>query len=291
MPDKPKIPVYNPKFTLDLDKWNNIAFQPIKIDPQFTKNLTEIGGVFREFRESLAKSMLKIQGVLIEAFGDAKKIGKLEKAGWLPHSTSPFHLITEELADDDVTPLVDAHYRDSWPSIKAEFASHIAKYDLDEEAKATFLEALEVHESGHYRAVVRLIFPEIERIACKEIYGGKQYEEPEEEGKQAKQITNLTGFRKAIGKLPLSDVVGFDFGMNLYHKLDEHLYKNIGTKPQHIRKYENDPVPNRHASLHGLVSYTTFQNSINMLIMADFMYHLFSGMKAYIKTASDDTES
>ncbi|MCW4462666.1 hypothetical protein OK349_13190 [Sphingomonas sp. BT-65] len=272
------------KFTLDLDKWSNIGFQPIKIDQPFTNSSIEIGRVFREFRENLGRSMLKLQGALIEAFGDAKKISRLESAGWLPHSTSPFHLITKEVAQSDIGLLVNTHYRDNWASIKAEITEHIAQYDLDEEAKATFLEALEAHESGYYRAVVRLMFPEIERIACKEIYGGKQYEEPEEEGQQAKQITNLTGFRKAIGELPLHEVVGFDFGLNLYHKLDEHLYKNIGSKPKHIRRYEKDPVPNRHASIHGLVSYATFQNSINMLIMADFMYHLFSGMKTYINS-------
>ena len=35
-------------------------------------------------------------------------------------------------------------------------------------------------------------------------------------------------------------------------------------------------VPNRHASIHGLVSYSTFKHSMNMIIMADYIFQILT---------------
>ena len=37
-----------------------------------------------------------------------------------------------------------------------------------------------------------------------------------------------------------------------------------------------DPVPNRHAALHGRVSYASEKSSLNMLIMTDFIFDAIS---------------
>jgi hypothetical protein len=43
------------------------------------------------------------------------------------------------------------------------------KFDIDDEAKASLVEALEAHQNGHYRAVCRPLLPEIERAARVEL--------------------------------------------------------------------------------------------------------------------------
>lgn len=313
MTDEPEKPARSGQANAEIGKRLANAYQPIQVGQAYAeigKRLAEnfkplqirtefgLGDAFKRLSETVTAyqktwtaSITRFQSVFRDVFGDAEKLGRLEPTGWLPHSTTPLHLLEDEVATADLRDQVEQHYVDSWPEIKADFATRVALYDLDDEAQEAFLEALSAHETGHYRSVVRLLFPEFERIAGKEFYQGKFYEKPREGETQGKQITSLSGFRDAIGDLPLSDVVGFDYGFQLYKKLDDHLYKAVGSSPSRIRRCENDPVPNRNASLHGIVSYRSFQNSMNMIIMADYVYHLFSVMKLYlIEEASDDVD-
>ena len=39
-------------------------------------------------------------------------------------------------------------------------------------------------------------------------------------------------------------------------------------------------MPNRHATVHGLVTYRTMQSSLNALIMTEFMYQVIPAVKA-----------
>lgn len=36
-----------------------------------------------------------------------------------------------------------------------------------------------------------------------------------------------------------------------------------------------DPIPNRHATLHGLVVYSSQQNSLNSIFIADYIFRIF----------------
>ena len=62
------------------------------------------------------------------------------------------------------------------------------------------------------------------------------------------------------------------YGWMLYDKLVDHLYEQV--RDANREQYERDYIPNRHASLHGLVPYTTHKHSMNMLIMADYIFHI-----------------
>jgi hypothetical protein len=42
--------------------------------------------------------------------------------------------------------------------------------------------------------------------------------------------------------------------------------------PERLAEVAADPVPNRHAALHGLVVYSTRQASMNALIMAEYAH-------------------
>jgi hypothetical protein len=49
-----------------------------------------------------------------------------------------------------------------------------------------------------------------------------------------------------------------------FERMAHHLYENILT-PDKLAALANDPIPNRHAALHGLISYRTMKTSLNAL--------------------------
>ena len=69
------------------------------------------------------------------------------------------------------TSLLD-YYTDNWVEVRTQLESRLSSYDIDDEAKATFREALGVHEAGFYRAVSRLLFPEFERLFRAALFDG-----------------------------------------------------------------------------------------------------------------------
>ena len=46
-----------------------------------------------------------------------------------------------------------------------------------------------------------------------------------------------------------------------------------------LQRLEQDPVPNRHAAMHGYVSYSSPQNSLNAIFVADYMFRLISSFR------------
>lgn len=134
------------------------------------------------------------------------------------------------------------------------------------------LEALELHEIGHYRPVVRLLFPEIERVARKELFPDWN-----------KSLTSLKELRDAAGNhLGFSTFGSIEYSWHLFAKVSRHLYEYVNLDRVSIAKYENDPVPNRHASLHGTVVYKTVNNSLNAIIMAETMFIIISDLKKVV---------
>ena len=135
-------------------------------------------------------------------------------------------------------------------------------------AKATFGEALHSHEAGFYRSVCHVLMPEIERVSRAELHGDR-----------LDRITSQPLLRELAGQLPISAVEPDGFlGLNLFHRLSEHLYEHVDDEGRR-RRFAGDPVPNRHAAVHGLVVYSTMQNSLNAVFMADFIFQVISLLK------------
>ena len=191
----------------------------------------------------------------------------LEQSGWLPHYTTPFSLIENIIDAQGLGNLLEKYYIDNWAQVKSEFRKHIAKLNVDEEAKATFYEALEAHEHGLYRTTARTLFPEIERIARgKQRYSGN-----------IPNIASLIEIRKAAGNLGLSELGPPEGGPVLAHfaRMSHHIYEHVRTS-EAVVSLDSNPVPNRHAAVHGLISYKTMQSSLNSLIITEFMYRIIS---------------
>lgn len=188
-----------------------------------------------------------------------------EAAGWLPHYTTPFDDL-DALEDEDAAgDLLDAHYRDRWEAVRRELESHLATYVIDDEARAVFREALACHEAKAYRAVSRLLFPEIERLATALF--------PDRRGKQGGPARGLREFASEL-YLDQTEPGGVE-GFELFRRLDEHLYAPVHSEEE-VERARRDAVPMRHAALHGKVSYASFRNSLNALIMMDYVLQVVS---------------
>jgi hypothetical protein len=238
---------------------------------------------------SIAEAARPFTELLVELSKQAERSRRIEASGWLPHYTTPFADIHDSMAREEISAAIEAHYRENWPQVESAFLKRLEASWLDDEAKATFKEALSSHGHGLYRTVPRTLFPEIERVAAVELYQGKRrYRSENANGKfQDIGITSLPTFAETVGQLPLRHVMNEDYGHALYSKLKEHLYQRVHTSAE-IENAAKDPVPNRHASLHGILTYTTMQNSLNALIMTDYVFHLMRQIKVLSAETDDD---
>ena len=98
----------------------------------------------------------------------------LLKRGWVPNHTTPFGLVAE-CGDDDAKMRASllTYYSDNWGEVRARLEARMSSHGVDDEAKATFREALNAHEAGLYRAVSRVLFPEFERVFRAVLFGGR----------------------------------------------------------------------------------------------------------------------
>lgn len=209
-------------------------------------------------------------GTLHELARRANQHVLFDTAGWLPHYTTPFTLITDNTDVDDLSALLNVYYCQNWTHVRAEFEARLFMLEVDDDAKATFSEALDVHGHGLYRATPRLLFPEIERIARAELPNGG-----------VGGMASLKELREAAGHLGLSELAPKGGGpvFAQFARMANHIYEHVST-PEQVADLANDYVPNRHAVIHGLVTYRTMQSSLNALIMTEFMYQVIHAMKA-----------
>ncbi|HEV7289903.1 hypothetical protein [Sphingomonas sp.] len=206
---------------------------------------------------------------------------RLEDAGWLPHPASPWHLLDDEdLCGEELNKAIEAYYRENWRAVKISISEAIAGYTIDAEAKATFGEALAAHEAGLHRCVARTLFPEIERVSRAELHGGAM-----------DKIASQPKLQKAISNLCPSDIARDGIsGMRLYNKLVDHLYVSMPT-PERVEVIAAEPVPNRHAAVHGYVAYNTLRHSMNALIIAEYLFHAITVLMELEKQAIEATEA
>lgn len=217
---------------------------------------------------SLAAIAQPLQSSLGRMFQAWARYRRVDDAGWLPHYTTPFDDLPAEADRAELSAFLEAHYRDHWPAIADRFGERVNDLPVDDGAKSAFREAIVAHGQGHYRAVTRLLFPEIERVYRAELMKGK-----------LKGLTGLGDLRETLPQLPAS-VFGplDDAGVQLVGRLLDHLYRRVETDDE-VAAIISDPVPNRHASIHGIIVYDSANSSINMLIMAEFLFIVIGAVK------------
>lgn len=208
--------------------------------------------------------------------------GVLRRAGWLPNYTTPFDLIREcNGSAEAVRDVVLDYYERDWQRVRERIERHLSAYGVDEKAKATFHEALQAHETGLYRCVCRVLFPEVERVFRAQLFDNK---------------VGPIGYSKFVRALVSDDRPLEEFVRNGLHSLSVfgHLTKGVREKDQPVSeadelifglfsdvlneadraRLQRDPVPNRHAAIHGLVVYSSPQHSLNTIFMADYVFQI-----------------
>jgi hypothetical protein len=145
-----------------------------------------------------------------------------EKAGWLPHHATPFADLRDEWSASELSSFLSTYYLDNWLKIREEFEKHLIAPKIDNEAKATFIEALDAHGLGLYRVAPRLLFPEIERLARKEFRAGRPG-----------TISILDSIRDMIERkeIGMSELAPSGGGpvFAQFARMADHLYKTAGT--------------------------------------------------------------
>ena len=216
----------------------------------------------------------------------------LGRVGWLPHYTIPFEQIAE--FGDDVelirSELLD-YYTSNWQNVRAEIEARLSDYMVDGEAKATLREALDAHEAGFYRCVCRVLFPEIERVFRKGLFGNKIGPIPYSEF-----IEKLTDDDKSIDAFIHRGLYDLTIFAHLTEAVREEQRIAEGQKPtasddtifglftgvrreEHVERLKRNAIPNRHAAIHGLVAYSTQQNSLNTIFVADYIFEVVGSFK------------
>lgn len=241
-----------------------------KLDGRWT---VPISGQFRlasaellEIGSALEKELSAVTKAMQKSIEHEDRCKRLEQAGWLPHPASPWHLLdNRDLNGAALNESVEQYYVDEWPAVRNSIETAIASYLVDDEAKLTFREALGAHEAGLFRCVPRTLFPEIERVSRAVIHRGAM-----------DKIASQPEMQKIVGSLCPQDLAREGVsGLRLYNKLVDHMYANMPT-PEHVAAIAAEPVPNRHAAVHGYVPYNTLRHSVNALIIAEYLFHAIS---------------
>ena len=250
---------------------------------ELVRIITAINNTVQRFVDIVTPHLEPLARGLV-AMSEWHQISKvLNASGWLPHHTTPLGLVAD--CSGDVCAArnkLNEYYEQNWSSVRRAIESQIAEYNIDEEAKATFREALDAHGYGLHRSVCRVLFPEIERMLRTELFGRRtgreNYQKIVETLVEDKTLDDfLPGGRfdfDYFGHLTAAVMEHSDDAFNerifgLFRRVDEDDLQRVG----------QDPVPNRHAAMHGYVSYSSSQNSLNAIFVADYMFRLIGSFR------------
>lgn len=220
--------------------------------------------------------------------------------GWIPNQTTPFDLVAECGEDDSkLQTALLTYYTENWGEVRARLETRLSSYNLDDEAKATFREALDAHEDGLYRSVSRVLFPEFERVFRAVLFEGRagrtRYNSFVE--KLSGEHANL--YLEDFLVAGIQDMVLFGYLTEGVKKPGAQTVGSSATTPEYvpglaievdetnIERARQSPIPTRHAVAHGLVAYSSRQSSLNALFIADYVFAVMS--RALRKTPDSDT--
>lgn len=256
------------------------------------KGFAELGELVRPFAESMER-LAAAAAPFVQTVAHGMKRWEIAEGlmarGWVPSSTTPFDLVED--CGNDTAGLQEAllaYYSNNWRNVRARLEASVGSRDIDDKAKAVFREALDAHEHGLYRCVSRLLFLEFERVLGKVLLN--------EEAGRIKHRRLARKLADESGQLPISGVLSSGIhGMVMFRYLtegtriprtpaDRSKRPAPGFRPGlyvHVNKANLDharqsPVPTRHAVAHGLADYSSQQNSLNALFIADYVFLISS---------------
>lgn len=204
--------------------------------------------------EALHRTNQAVAPILAAIAQFSRIVDAVRATGWVPHRS----LSLEEVASmaHDIPRLaqhIESHYLDRWTEIRRDITTRLRGYIGDDETIATFEEAFDAHDRGHYRCVCRVLFPEIERT-IRLTFGVVDIGESLSRGK-IEEVVNMTTLEEAVAGDPLA--------YSRFGLVAGHVYERVG--PKDLGRVKSEWTPNRHAALHGLLIYSTKKHSINTI--------------------------
>lgn len=226
---------------------------------------TVLEPAFRDFEPILdrLKDLLEAVDPHIEKLARHHRIERrFSNAGWLPYYSDLIERVDEHEGDASVLDsIISEYYRDHWAEIRKDIEDRMETYTIDEETKETVHEAFSAHESGNYRSVCRTLFPELERMIRRSFFN------------DAGRIKTADMLRVLAEKLAAAELLSREgFCLITIGRHVQHMYAQVDEGARH--RFEQNSIPNRHAALHGLVSYSTHKHSMNMIIIADYLFQI-----------------
>ena len=192
---------------------------------------------------------------------------RLENTGWFPHYTMPEHVLREHGDDSEFDDQLLTYYHENWLEVRQTIEEKLPTYLVDVNAAATLREALSAHEKGYYRLINPTLFAEVERIVRVELFGG-----------MVGNIPVKNQMTESFGNLPIRVFPDRSLGFVGFRQLTHHLYERIKDVTDRER-FLKDPLPNRHASIHGLVVYSSEKASLNAIFMTEYVFQLITALK------------
>ena len=256
----------------ELAEYLNESAAPVVVQ-KLSEASQQLEMTLRPFAQGLARISQSLAPYIESIILDAKFFERYSKfvdsvgaTGWLPYHTIPISYVEECGGNTSLLEQrLSTFYETNWNGIRQDIESRLEAYRIDEEARETFREALSAHEAGFYRCVCRVLFPEIERMIRVLFFENK-----------AGTIRSKAMLDRLTQRGSLEDLMPREaYGLILFDRLVNHLY----TPDKNRKKFQKDFVPNRHAAAHGLVSYSIHKHSMNMIIMADYIFQVLPSIK------------
>lgn len=207
--------------------------------------------------QRVGRSFLDVSGPFV-AFMERWAHGeRLLKAGWVPH---PILFSIEKSDEEQFRQQIEPLWRQHWPAFQSNLVQRVKT--LDGVAGPVLIEAAQLHQLGYYRAVPRLLLPECEAVVR------RRFGVPE-----VGSDTQLKSLRDRLGAMPLREHGRPIDGVWLFSTLEGHLVDHVRTQEQ-VDRFKASGIPNRHACIHGIIDYRTFQSSMNAILLALYVFEM-----------------
>ena len=187
--------------------------------------------------------------------------------GWVVHHTLPAHVL-EDVAEHDLDDAIMTHYEQRWVKVRAKIERDTNGYLVDQDSKDTMIQALSAHEHRLYRLVPCTLVAAIERAARTQL-----------NKKIVGQGLDIKGMILGeVGDLPVSSFHDISLGAIQYETLKNHLYERINDENDRSQ-FAQSAIPNRHATVHGLIPYASEKSSLNSIFLTDFVFLAITQIK------------
>lgn len=221
-----------------------------------TLNITSIAQEAARVNRVLGQTVSPVA----HAFAAIKLGSVLDKNGWFSHYTIPKDILTENQDNLELNDILIDYYRKNWYVVRQAIEQKLDTYLVDDEAKAAFRECLDAHENGFYRLVCRSSFPEVERVIRIEINRNN-----------VGRLSVEKLMREHFDDLPISVFPDGQLGYIGYKQMTMHLYEQVNSEDDRQR-FVGHQIPNRHASIHGLIPYSSVQASLNSISLQSMSF-------------------